>query len=273
MDYYELLGVSRSDGPDEIKKAYRKLASQHHPDKGGDTAKFQEIQTAYDTLTDLEKRVAYDNPQPQHQHFNFNFGADNLDDVFGSFFRGGANPFQHARQQPRRNRNVQAKIQLGLQETLTDCRKTLNIQTNNGQNRNVDITIPKGITPGSTIRYPGLGDRMFENLPPGDLLLTVDIIRNPNFEVHGLDLITSLTLDCFDAILGSEQQVVGLDGKVFVIRTPAGCQNGTKLKITGEGLWQFQNDAKGSLFARINVTIPKNLNDEQIKLVQSIKNG
>ena len=271
MNYYELLGVSKSASPDEIKKAYRKLASLHHPDKGGDTAKFQEIQTAYDTLSDPDKRQQYSNPQ--HQHFNFNFGSDNLDDVFGNFFRGGANPFQHARQQPRRNRNVQARIRLGLQETLTDCHKTLNIHTNTGHDRNVDIIIPKGVPSGSTIRYPGLGDRMFENLSPGDLLLTVDIIQNPNFEVHGLDLITSLTLDCFDAILGSEQQVVGLDGKVFVIRTPAGCQNGTKLKITGEGLWQFQNDVKGSLFARINVTIPKNLNDEQIKLVQSIKNG
>ena len=268
-----MLGVAKNATVDEIKRAYRKLASQHHPDKGGDTAKFQEIQTAYDTLSDPNKRAAYDNPQPQHQHFDFNFGPDNLDDVFGSFFRGGANPFQHARQQPRRNRNVQATIQVGLQETLSECRKTLNIQTANGQNRTVDVTIPKGITSGSTIRYPGLGDRMFENLSPGDLLLTVEIIRNPNFEVHGLDLITSLTLDCFDAILGSDQQVVGLDGKVFVIRTPAGCQPGTKLKIPGEGLWQFQNDVKGSLFARVSVTIPKNLNEEQIKLVHSIKNS
>jgi len=271
VNYYELLGISKSASPDEIKKAYRKLASLHHPDKGGDTGKFQEIQTAYDTLGNPEKKQLYDTPQ--YQHFNFNVGPDNLNDVFGSFFRGGANPFQHARQQPRRNRNVQAALQVGLQETLADCRKTLNIQTADGQNRSVDITVPKGITPGSTIRYPGLGDRLFGNLPPGDLLLTIEIIRNPNFEVHGLDLITSLTLDCFDAIIGSDQQVVGLDGKVFVIRTPVGCQPGTKLKIPGEGLWQFQNDVKGSLFARVSVTIPKNLNEEQIKFVHLIKNS
>lgn len=271
MNYYELLGVPKTAAPDEIKRAYRKLASQHHPDKGGNTARFQEIQTAYETLSDPNKRQQYDNPQPQHQHFNFNFDSGNLDDIFGNFFGRGANPFQHARQQPRRNRNIQARIQLGLQETLTDCRKTLNIQTGNNQSRNVDIVIPKGITPGSTIRFPGLGDRMFENLPPGDLLLTVDILRNPNYEVQGLDLTTSLTLDCFDAILGSEQQVVGLDGKVFVIRTPAECQPGTKLKISGEGLWQFQNDVKGNLFVRINISIPKNLTQEQVNLVRSIK--
>lgn len=273
MNYYELLSVSNTASPDEIKRAYRKLASQHHPDKGGDTAKFQQVEEAYRTLSDPQKRAEYDNPRQQHQHFSFNFGPDNFDDVFGNFFGRGQNPFQHARQQPRRNRNVQARIQLGLQETLTDCHKTLNIQTADGRSRNVDIVIPKGITPNSTIRFPGLGDRMFENLSPGDLLLTVEILRNPNFEVQGLDLITSLTLDCFDAILGSEQQVVGLDGKVFVIRTPAGCQNGTKLKIAGEGLWQFQNDVKGNLFVRVNVTIPRNLTEEQINLVRSIKNS
>ena len=271
MNYYETLGVDKSANPEQIKQAYRRLASKFHPDKGGDTARFQEIQTAYETLSDPNKRQQYDNPQPQHQHFNFNFDSGNLDDIFGNFFGRGANPFQHARQQPRRNRNIQARIQLGLQETLTDCHKTLNIQTGNNQSRNVDIVIPKGITPSSTIRFPGLGDRMFENLPPGDLLLTVDILRNPNYEVQGLDLTTSLTLDCFDAILGSEQQVVGLDGKVFVIRTPAGCQPGTKLKISGEGLWQFQNDVKGNLFVRINISIPKNLTQEQVNLVRSIK--
>ena len=273
MNYYETLGVQKTSSPDEIKRACRKLASQHHPDKGGDTARFQEIQTAYETLSDPARRQQYDNPQPQHQHFNFSFDSGNLDDIFGNFFGRGQNPFQHARQQPRRNRNVQARIQLGLQETLSDCRKTFNIQIDSGKSRTVDITIPRGITPGSTIRYPGLGDQMFENLPAGDLMLTVDVLRNPNFEVHGLDLITSLTLDCFDAILGSEQQIVGLDGKVFVIKTPAGCQQGTKLKISGEGLWQFQNDVKGNLFVRVNVSIPKNLTEEQVNLVRSIKNS
>lgn len=273
MNYYETLGVQKTSSPDEIKRAYRKLASQHHPDKGGDTARFQEIQTAYETLSDPVRRQQYDNPQPQHQHFNFNFDSGNLDDIFGQFFRGGQNPFQHARQQPRRNRNVQASIALGLQETLNDCRKTFSIQIDNGKTRTVDITIPRGITSGSTIRYPGLGDHLFETLPPGDLMLTVNILVNPNYEVHGLDLTTSLTIDCFDAILGIEKQVVGLDGKVFVIKTPAGCQNGTKLKIAGEGLWQFQNDVKGNLFVRVNVTIPKNLTEEQLKLIHAIKNS
>ena len=100
MNYYQTLGVSKTASADEIKRAYRKLASQHHPDRGGDTARFQEIQSAYDTLSDPEKRQQYDNPQPQHQHFEFNFGAGGMDEIFSNFFRGQAHPFQHARQQP-----------------------------------------------------------------------------------------------------------------------------------------------------------------------------
>ena len=275
MNYYETLGVPKTASQDDIKRAYRKLASQHHPDKGGDTAKFQEVQTAYETLSDPVRRQQYDNPQPQHQSFNFHFGGNDFDDVFANFFNrtGQQNPFSHARQQPRRNRNIQSSLAVGLQETLSDIRKTLNVQTEHNQSRTIDIVIPRGITSGSTIRYPGLGDRMFENLPPGDLMLTVNIIQNPNFEISGLDLITNLTIDCFDAILGSEKQVVGLDGKRFVIRTPAGVQHGTKLKIPGEGLWQFQNDVKGSLFAKINISIPKNMTEEQIKLIHLIKNN
>ena len=274
MNYYEILGIQKTASQEDIKRAYRKLASQHHPDKGGDTAKFQEVQTAYETLSDPVRRQQYDNPRPQHHNFNFHFGGGEFDDVFSNFFNrtGQQNPFSHARQQPRRNKNIQSSLSIGLQETLTDVRKTLNVRVDHGQTKTIDITIPRGITSGSTIRYPGLGDRMFENLPPGDLMLTINILRNPNFEISGLDLITNLTIDCFDAILGSEKQVLGLDGKVFVIKTPAGVQHGTKLKIPGEGLWQFQNDVKGSLFAKINISIPKNMTEEQTKLIHLIKN-
>ncbi len=270
MNYYDILGISKTATADEIKRAYRKLASLHHPDRGGETAKFQEIQLAYDTLSDADKKSQYDNPVSHHA--NFGNGAE-FGDIFGNFFHNGPNPFRHARQQPRRNRNIQAQINMGLQETLDNCKKTLSIKTDNNRIREIDVVIPRGIISGNTVRYPGLGDTLFENLPPGDLMLTINVLPNPNYEAQGLDLITTLTLDCFDAILGSEQTVVGLDGKVFVIKVPAGCQNGTKLKIPNEGLWQFQNEARGSLFARLFVTVPKNLTEEQLRLVRIIKNN
>ena len=271
MDYYQTLGVGRNASPEEIKRAYRKLASQHHPDRGGDTARFQEIQAAYAILSDPEKRSQYDNPQPQHQHFEFNFGPGGMDDIFSNFFRGHQHPFQHARQQPRRNKDVRAEVAVGLQETLSEVKKTLNIRSPNGTVQTVDITIPRGVSPGTTIKYPNLGDHLFENLPRGDLYLTVNIYNNPNFDVNGLDLITKLTIDSFDAILGVDARIVGLDGKVFTIRTPKSCQHGTKLKIPGEGLYKFQADVKGNLYVQVLIKTPVDLTDSQLQQIQTIK--
>jgi curved DNA-binding protein len=271
MNYYDVLGVDKTATPDEIKKAYRKLASQHHPDKGGDTAKFQEIQTAYDTLSDPNKRAEHDNPAPQHGFNNFNFRGGNIDDIFAQFGFGGGSPF--GRQMHRRNSDIRTEITLGLQETLTDQSKSLSIKTPSVANQLVDVKIPRGITSGTTIKYPGLGDHMFQNLPRGDLYITVNVLPHPQYQVSGLDLVIDLTIDCFQAILGSEQTVVGLDGKVFVIQTPKSCQPGTKLKITGEGLYGFQQDIKGSLYVKVNIHIPTNFTEEQLQLIKSIQNN
>ena len=277
MNHYEVLGVAKTASPDEIKRAYRKLASQHHPDKGGDTARFQEIQTAYDTLSNPDKRAAYDNPMPQMGPggFHFDFSDNqNLNDIFNRFgFNpfGGNDPFAHMRQQqPRRNKDIRAQIDLGLQETLEDQHKTLGMRTPDGQSTTIDVNIPRGITSGTTIKYPGLGEGMFTNLPRGDLYLTVNVLRHPTYQPNGLDLIVNLTIDCFQAIIGSEQTIVGLDGKIFTIQTPTGCQQGTKLKISGEGLWGFQQDIKGSLYVQVNVSIPTNLSDNHKQLVKTI---
>lgn len=276
-DYYEILGVPRSAGPDEIKKAYRKLASIHHPDKGGDTAKFQDIQAAYDTLSDPNKRAQYDQPRPPPggPDIRFDFGGGGLDEIFSRFgFNpfGGGDPFAGMRQQqqPRRNKDVRAEIVVELVETLNDISRTLSIRTTNGERQGINVNIPRGITSGTTIKYPGLGDNLFENLPRGDLYLTVNVIRNPNFDVMGLDLLTGLTIDCFQAILGCEQIVTGLDGRQFKVKVPAGCQPGTKLKIMGEGLPGFQQDIKGSLYVQIDITIPTNLSEETLNTIRTI---
>lgn len=270
MNYYEILGVTKNSTPDEIKKAYRKQASQHHPDKGGDTAKFQQIEEAYRILSDPQKRQEYDNPAPQMGPggFHFNFGHGNLDDIFSQFGFGPGTPF--GSRPNRKNPDLRTTLNIGLQDTLTDQVKTLSIKSPNSHRQNVDIRVPRGITSGTTIKYPGLGDTMFPNLPPGDLLLTINVLEHPSYNINGLDLITDLTIDCFQAILGSEQTVLGLDGKVFVIKTPPGCQPNLKLKIPGEGLWGFQKDIKGNLFVKVNISIPTNLTDEQKNLIKTI---
>jgi curved DNA-binding protein len=272
MTHYETLGIAKTASPEEIKRAYRKLASTHHPDKGGDTAKFQEIEEAYRVLSDPEKRAQYDNPQPNNIHFNFNNGDINLDEIFSRF--GFGNPFANHpnfRQPERRNKDIRADIQCNLSETLNPQTKTLRIRTSNDQIHTVDITIPPGITSGTTIKYPGLGDNMFTNLARGDLYINVKVVNDTAFEISGLDLLINLTINCFDAILGSEQTVVGLDGKQFLIQTPSGCQPDTKLKIAGEGLTAFQKDIKGHLYVRIKVQIPTDLSQAALDEIQKLK--
>lgn len=272
MNYYEVLGVIKTASPDEIKQAYRKAASKNHPDKGGDTAKFQQIEEAYRILSDPQKRAEYDNPAPQMGPggFHFNFGNADLGDIFAQFgFGGPGNPFGRMQ---RKNPDIRTEIVLGLQDTLYEQNKTLSIRTANGERQNIDIKIPRGITSGTTIKYPGLGDSIMPNLPKGDFYLTINVAKHPNYHVAGLDLIVGLTIDCFQAILGSEQTIVGLDGKVFSVKTPQGCQNGTKLKITGEGLYAFQQDVKGNLLVQVHIATPTNLSEEHLNLIKTIAN-
>ena len=274
MSHYDTLSITKSATPDEIKKAYRKLASKHHPDKGGDTATFQKIEEAYRVLSDPQQRQQYDNPNsfgPGNANgFDFNFNGHNLNDIFNQFGFGPGNPFVHRTQQSRRNKDIRAQIDITLPETLQDIQKTLSVVTSNNQRQTIDVVIPRGITSGTTMKYPNFGDNMFENLPRGDFYLNINVLPDPRFQSHGLDLITRLTIDCFQAILGSEQTVPSIDGKQFIIQTPVGCQNNTKLKIAGEGLYGFQKDIKGNLYVEINIMIPKDLNQSQLELIKTI---
>lgn len=267
MDYYSVLGVSRDASPEDIKRAYRRLASKHHPDKGGEDAKFQEIQKAYEVLSDPQKRQQHDNPN----QFHFDVNSGNMDDVFGQMFRHfGFNPFHPGgRAQPQRNRDTRVELILNLEETLADQTKVISVRNANGDRDNIDISIPRGITSGTTIKYPNLGDNSNADLPRGDLYITVHVKVNPEYAVNGLDLIQNLTIDSFDAILGCEREVETLDHKRFMVKIPAGCQHSTKLKITGQGLYAFRNDIRGNLFINLNIKTPTNLTEHQLQLIRS----
>lgn len=277
MNPYEILGVDRKADQNTIKQAYRKLASQNHPDKGGDTKRFQEIQSAYDILSDPEKRQQFDNPRPQFHNvppggfdFNFNFGGD-INDIF-QHIRSGHDPFSQMRQ-PRRNRDVRSTINIPLHETLQDQIKIISIGDSNGKSRDLEMRIPRGVTTGTVFRFGGQGDQQIPQLPPGDLLITVNVIVNPEFEVSGLDLTKCLTIDAWDAMIGCEREIVGLDTRKFSLTIPPGTQWGQRFRIAGEGLWAFQKDVKGNLFVRIVINIPTNLTPMQQDFIKQLKNG
>jgi len=155
--HYETLGVNESATQDEIKKAYRKQASQHHPDKGGDTAKFQEIEAAYRTLSDPAQREQYDHAQRNPGGFRFNVnGADGIPPEMAEIFRnfGFGSGWEHfgKQHQARRNRDMRIDIAIQLSETLEEQVRTVSVQTSNGQRETVQVRIPRGVTHGTTLK-------------------------------------------------------------------------------------------------------------------------
>lgn len=275
MTHYEVLGVAESATPDEIKRSYRKLASVHHPDKGGDTARFQEIQVAYDTLIDQQRRIQYDAERRGGSglHFHTNHGGPDVEDLFRSFgFHFGEDPFARFRQHTaKKNRDIRVDIQVTLASTLTDQTTTINIQTSNGTQQNVEVAIPRGIQQNATIKYPQLGDNFFETLARGDLYITVHLQPDDRFQIHGLDLLTWQITDCLTAMTGGPVTVTGADGRQFEINVPAGCQHDTGFRIPDQGLWQLHGSTRGSLIVKIKITIPQNLTPDQIQLINQIK--
>ena len=277
MTHYATLGVAKTATPEEIKRAYRKLASQHHPDKGGDTARFQEIEAAYRVLSDPGQRQQYDNPQPQGVHFNFN-GNDfdgfppGMEDILSRFNFGPGHPFGR-HQQPRRNKDLRVEIAVSLLDTFQDQRKTLSIQTTNGHRENLEIGVPRGVGHGTQIKYPGLGDTFFNTLPRGDLYVVVHLQQHDKYQVQGLDLVSTLEINCFEAILGSSIEVNTVDNRTLSLQIPPGTQNGTILRIRDEGLYQMHSNVRGNILIRIGVTVPQHLNEHQKDLIRQIQVG
>jgi curved DNA-binding protein len=270
-DYYSILGVPKTASADEIKKAFRKLASQHHPDKGGDTKKFQEIQAAYETLSDPDKRSQYDNPRPQFQ----NFGAmpPGFEEIFGAF--GGMGPFgdMFNRARPQRNRNLSFTTHINLEDSIFGKTLTFNVKLPSGREQLCEVKIPKGIQDGVTIRLASMGDDSMPNLPRGDIHLTVHINPHSNFARQGDDLIYPLEVNAIDAILGKVYQIETIDKKLLEVRIQPGTQPDTILSIPGYGVPNINdNRFVGRLLIKILIKIPQNLNELQLSKLREIYN-
>jgi curved DNA-binding protein len=275
MTYYDILGVTEKATADEIKRAYRKLASQHHPDKGGDVKKFQEIEEAYRVLSDTQQRQQYDmqrngNGVNQWHFSSAGMNHPDINDIFRQF--GFGDPFGGFRQQQRRNKDLRIEIPIPLVATLEPQTKTISVATSNGERSTVEVNIPRGVTNGTNIKYTGLGDNLFNTIPRGDLYVQFNVHPAENFITNGVDLYTPVSVNCLLAITGGLVRVTGLDGKEFELTVPAGTQPSTRFRIHNQGLYQMNSEARGHLYAEVVITVPQDLSEQQLEIVRNLLN-
>ena len=276
MDYYSTLGLKRGASDAEIKKAYRSMAMKHHPDRGGDQNKFKEISTAYEALTDPDKKRIIDmggdpNAQPgsgfNQGPFEFHFNTGNIHDIFGNFGFGG-----FGQQPQRRNKSLNINVEVSLEDILNGKDINAEIGIPGGKNKIINIAIPPGIENGQQIRYEGMGDNSIPNLRPGDLIVNVIVRPHAVFQREGTSLILEKEVSVCDAILGSFLEIKTLDNKTLSINIPPGTQSETIFSCKGEGLPHMRTRQRGNLLIKIKVKIPKNLNAQQLELIKEFKN-
>jgi curved DNA-binding protein len=276
MDPYKVLGVDRNTNENDLKKAYKTKAMKHHPDRGGDEAKFKELNEAYDVLKDPQKKAAYDRYGTTDMHrqggdnHTYNFNGD-INDIFNNFF-GGGGPFQRASTFRSNPRNVDINIEATLELEDVHNGKSLiaSYRLPNGRQESVNIDIPPGVEHNNMIRFAGLGADTISNAPRGDLIVRIKILRHKTWERDGINLHSKIKVNVFDLILGTKKEIRTLSGKNFSVSIPKGTQTGTVFNITGEGLPHVHNARqRGNLYITVMSDTPR---VEDAALLQKIKN-
>lgn len=301
-DYYSVLNVSRSATPEELKKAYRKLAMQYHPDKNpGDKKaeeKFKEVNEAYDVLSDAKKREAYDqfgfagsqgfgggeNPFGGGGPFAGGFGGfrqggnggaggdpfqDIFGDVFGDIFGAkgaGAGPRRGAK--ATRGADLRYTLNITLEESAIGTEKTIHFARQNKgkeESRKLNVTVPAGVREGQRLKLAGEGD-----ISPGgsgDLYVIVNLQEHPLFKRVEADLTLDFPVVFTDAVLGTTAEVPTLTGKAE-IRIPPGTHSGQVLRLKGKGFPKAGGYGNGDMLIRILVDTPESVNSKQKELLQ-----
>ena len=251
-DYYSILGVPRTATDDEIKQAYRRLASQHHPDKGGDTQRFQEIQQAYATLSDSQQRQAYDDPRP---NINIDFGRGGFDfaDIMSVFAQSGFGAH-------RRRNHLRLSLWIELEDVARGGPRTISLGTPEGT-RMIEINIPRGIDDGDNVQYPGLG-------PNGsDIVINFRVRPKSGWQRNGSQIMTEITVSIWDLLIGGSCTVTDLNGDVVSIVIPANTQPDTMLRVRGHGIPEKNSARLGDLIVKLKARLPSSVSTELKELI------
>ncbi len=314
-DFYKVLGVSKTASQDEIQKAYLKLARKYHPDMNPDDPegakkKFQELQHAFDTLKDPEKRKQYDQFGEGYAQFggaggqggfsgfngfgnggtfraSFNGSNINLDDILKGFAgmggTGGANPFGGAggpfggarktrrRPGPTKGANTTSALEIPFKTAILGGSLPLSLRDSaTGNIKSVDVKIPAGIESGKKIKLRGLGEPGSDGGSSGDLLLTITVAPHPFYTRDGNDLRARVPITLKEAVLGGKVDVPTPYGVVGV-KVPPCSSTGTKLRLKGFGVRQGNGVEDGNLYVVFDVALPKSWSNDDLKLLDKMK--
>lgn len=301
-DYYDILGLSKGASDDDIKKAYRKLAREHHPDMVKDTDKdsaerrFKEINEAYQVLSDPDKKRMYDqfghagggfngaggangfggfgNAQGQWGPFSYSYstgGNPNIDpmDIFEEFF--GFRGFGGQRR-PRKGKNLYYEMPITFADAVHGLEKEIRAESGK-----VKVNIPPGVRNGTELRFPGKGMPGPDGVPSGDMYITLRVPTPKEFQRGGDNLGLAKEIDFVQAALGDtiEVPVVDVDSKTGIgtakLKIPAGTQPNTQFKIKGKGMPKLRGRGQGDVIVQIKVTIPKRMSRKQKKKLEEYK--
>ena len=289
-DYYKTLNINRNATQDEVKKSFRNLSKQHHPDKGGDENIFKEISEAYDTLGDPTKRQDYnhklDNP--------FSNGGDvNMEDVFNNFFRQN-----QQRRQVRRGKNLSIPLTVSLDDVffgrvkklrynrnvncdgcnggggkgkilLNACGKCGGVGKNKKENT-IDFEIPKNLMTGQVYTFRGMGEEI-ENGHPGDLQIQVVIARHSDFKISDRDLIYEPEISILDLLLGRIVEIPYFGGYINTNIPPCSSPN-TSFKVGGKGLLK-SNGLNGDILVKPIIKMPTRLTKQEEDILRNLYNS
>lgn len=291
-DYYRILGVDKNSSSNDIKKAYRKLAKKYHPDLNPNDEKaqekFKEINEAYEVLGDEEKRKKYDtfgsnysftggqNFDPSQYGYTYTTGGDGDFSEFFNMFFGGSTTGQSKgfnindlfggrsnTRGPASRQSYDSELNLTLEEAYKGTKKDISLNIG-GSSKKLSINVPKGIFPGKKLKVKG--EKWGIN---GDIFFKIKLIDDGINSLEGNDIITKVDIYPWEAALGTKMVVKTMDGKIKV-NIPKGIEGGKKIRVPKKGFKDMKGNM-GDLYIQVNIVNPTNLNEEQLKLYEQLR--
>jgi DnaJ-class molecular chaperone len=306
-DLYKILEVSRDASPEEIKKSYRRLAKELHPDRNPDDKeaeeRFKDVSSAYAVVSDAEKRKLYDQFGEMGLREGFDpeayqaatqgaggYGGFDFGDIFGGGARGrgGGGPQGHVDfnledlfggrgpgrgayvRAPQKGADLRSEVSVDFREAVLGCQRELSLRSSEGE-RTLKVRIPAGVRNGGTIRLRGQGGLGVHGGPAGDLLLGVKVRKHPYFSIRGKQLHVRVPVTPLEAYAGAKVSVPTPEGGVQ-LSIPAGSQNGSKLRLRGKGIQQ-KGKPKGDLIAHLEIVVPEGHSEEVEEALKTVQDA